>query len=206
MYKYYILALILGCLLKIYDDLYDNNLYAFFNISKEKLYINEFLKISIIMAGTILFVKFYMIYVLFVIFNTTAYLIKRSEYGPFELSGLFACFLLLPFIHLKKDNFIENICYTIITILGTIFLEKICNFINIEYSYSKLISRLLGSIYILIVLMTNILKNQGTILCLIVSLSYLVTSCIFQYILINYEKEIQQSNLKIKKKKRKKLK
>ena len=37
MYKYYILAFIHGCLLKIYDDLYDNNLYAFFNISKEKL-------------------------------------------------------------------------------------------------------------------------------------------------------------------------
>jgi len=200
MYKYYILAFILGCLLKIYDDLYDNNLYAFFNISKEKSYINEFLKISIIMAGTVLSMNFYMFYILIVLFNTTTYLIKPSEYGRFELSGLFACYLLLPFIQWKNDTCTENIIYVALTILGTIFIEK--HFINIEYSCSKLVYRLVCGLLSVLGLMANIIKNQGTVVFVIVGSTYLLTSCIFQYILITYEKEIQQSNLKNKKRKK----
>jgi hypothetical protein len=199
MYEY--LAFILGCLLKIYDDLYDNNLYAFFNISNKK-YVNEFLKISIIMAGTILYVKFYMFYILFVLFNTTAYLIKTSEYGAFELSGLVASYLLFPFVEWK--NVTENINSILITIIGTIFIEKICNFINIEYSYSKLICRLsLLIIYILLV-WTNVFNNQGTNIFIIAGCGYCLLSCIFQYILLTYQKEIKQSNLKKRKRKRKK--
>ena len=42
MNKYYVLSLILGILCKLYDDLYDNDLYEYFNISKEnKSYLNE---------------------------------------------------------------------------------------------------------------------------------------------------------------------
>ena len=203
MYKYYILAFIHGCLLKIYDDLYDNNLYAFFNISKEKSYINEFLKISIIMIGAIFYVNFYMFYVIFVLINITTFFIKPSDYGSFELSGLIVSILLFPFINWKNDSITHYSLIVIsILLLGSYFVEKICNCINIEYSYTKLLYRFIGFIFCTLVLSSKYIKNEGIIILLIDLIGFLLTSCIFQYILITYEKEIQQSNLKNKKRKR----
>ena len=207
MYKYYILAFILGCLLKIYDDLYDNNLYAFFNISKEKSYINNFLKISIIMAGSVLFVKFYMFYLIFVMINIATFFIKTSDYGSFELSGLIVSILLFPFINWKNDSITHySIIFISILFLFLYFIEKICNCINIEYSYTKLLYRFFGIIFFTLVLLSKYIKNKGIIIFLIHLIGYLIISCIFQFILVTYEKEIKQSNLKIKNKKRKKLK
>ena len=209
MNKYYILSIVIGILNKLYDDIYDNNLYKTLGISKKnKLYLNEFLKCSFALGLAVISINFPFFFVGFFVMNIITYFIKKDEYGAYELSGLIASFILIPYFNWKNDQeYITNTFLVFFSLIGGYFLDKICNLVkNTEYSNTKLVTRGIISIcaFLCILIDNNILGlivPKSVIICGYFLIGYLSTSCIFQYLLIN---KIIKAPIKIKKNKKNK--
>ena len=103
-YKYYILSFVIGVLHKIHDDMYDNDLYDYFNINENKLYLNELLKIMFGIGFTIISREFIFFYIWFVLINILLLFMKKSDYGVYEFTGLISSIILLPFLKWKLDD------------------------------------------------------------------------------------------------------
>ena len=199
MSKYYILSLFLGIIHKLYDDLFDNNLYEYFNIKKSKIkYVNELLKCLFILGYAVLSLRFLYFYIFFSLINAVLYFIKKDEYGPYEFSGILSSIILLPFLNWGENSeYKQNIIYISCLFIGCFILEKKCNIINCEYSYTKLFFRTVTLIIFILLLILNnkfnIFSKTIIVICLF-NIGYLLTSCIFQYILLQKNKEIQCAN------------
>lgn len=192
MHKYYLLALFNGIVHKLYDDLYDNNLYEYFNIKLEhKGYVNELLKCLFGISFTILSLKYPFFLIIFIILNVILYFLDKSAYGAYELSGLISSFIIIPFVDFSFDNKIYDYLLIIIMMISYYIIEKLF-FINIEYSSKKLYIRTLISIVLTCILLLNNYYNtfsNNIIICLLFALGYMITSCIFQIILLNKNKD-----------------
>lgn len=208
---FYIFSIVLGIIHKLYDDLYDNNLYEYFNIKKKNIkYINEFLKCIFSIGFTILSIHFLYFYIFFITTNIILYILKKDEYGPYEFSGLISLIILLPFFLNWKDitQYRQEIIYVSSLLLGCFIMEKLVNVINSEYSYTKLTVRFSSLLIFIVLLFLNNKFNIFTDTVIIISLfniGYLFTSCIFQCILLNMSKSNKIPN-KIKKAKNNKRK
>jgi hypothetical protein len=190
MNKYYILSLVIGVLHKLYDDLYDNSLYDYFHIEQKDIaYLNEFLKCMFVLGYAVLSLNFVFFYVFFSAVNIILYLIKKSEYGPYEFSGFLSSFVLLPFLKWDStENYQKDILCIVTLFVGCFLLEKICNRNkNTEYSYTKLVSRVSAFVATLLILGANFFFNflsPSLVVIFLFNIGYLLTSCVFQYILL----------------------
>jgi hypothetical protein len=226
--KLLFLLFIAGAFIKIYDDLNDNNLFEYFNILKEKDYINYLLIGFNYICGIMLTLKLPLCFIIiYIVYLYHFFTDKKAWLQPYEFNG-FLFLSLLSLYLLFFENLIGKILdeckilyllicdkyiyiyYIIITLFITIVYTTYIEFvilINTEFSYKKLISRFLLVIIFIVVFIINdlyfpnIFNNQNY--CLIYGSSYLLTSCIFQVILIRKDR-IEKSLKKEKKKSKKK--
>ena len=227
-----LLLFILGVSVKIYDDLNDNNLFEFFNISKEKNYINHFLIGFHYICWTMSALKLPLCNILIYIFYLYTYFIDNKALSqPYEFNGFLLMSLLSLYLlffenligkildECKKIYLYLSLCEKYIYILYIIILYIIIFFItivyityiefviliNTEFSYKKLISRFLLIIFLIVVFIINHLYFPNIFNYFILYfIGYCLTSCIFQIILIR--KDRIEKSLKKEKKSLKKAK
>ena len=189
MNKYNILSLLIGVILKLYDDIYDNNLYDSLGILKKNIpYINEFLKSLFIIGFSLISVKYPYFYIFFFIINLLGYIFLRKDYGYFETCGLFASLILIPFINWNNnENNSKNIYFILHILLFIYIFEILMKFKDIEVSNLKLIYRIVClSILLILILLDskiNILTESMRIIVFF-GLGYAITSSIFQKLLL----------------------
>ena len=189
-YLYYALSLFTGIIMKIYDDLYDNDLYETFGI-KNKIFVNELLKCSTIICGVIISLKNTFFFILFIIMNIFAYLIKKDEYKEYETAGMISSLIIIPF--LNYENLFKNIndlYFFILCLIFTFILEIKSGVIEDEYSFKKLIQRSFGTIASIIFLFFNFYTNYSYLssdvnFTMIGITGYILTSSLFQAFLLH---------------------
>ena len=231
--KLLFLLFIAGVSVKIYDDLNDNNLFEYFNILKEKDYINHFLIGFHYICYTIFALKLPICATIIYIYYLNNFFIDKNAFNqPYEFTGLILSSLMILYLLLFEkligkivDEYTKlylllsnnNIIYIIIYIIcifciSVVYIIYIECFIvlNTEFSYKKLISRFLWVIILIVVFIINHLYfpnifNYSILYCF----GYFLTSCIFQIILIRkdrIEKSLKKSKKKEIKSKRKEIK
>ena len=211
--KYFILALFLGMICKIYDDLVDNNLYKNFNISnKNKPYVDDILKGFFIIGFSIISIEYPLLYILFLITNLLTFILidEVSFSNSYEFSCFISPLLLFPFLKWSNINeYTKDIFWSSLIISAGILIIGYDNKIideNKEYNNKKMYTRLLNLI-ILICLMLNrsfVYISLDLLPYIIFSIGYLFISCISQYCLINnIWKNGNSNDTKIKNKKKK---
>ncbi len=187
-YLYYSLSLFAGIIAKIYDDLYDNDLYETFGI-KNKIFITEILKCLVSICIVILSLKNIYFFIWLALVNIVSYFMKPDEYGDYEIALLISMPILIPFLNydiLLKN--INNVCLILLVyIIGYIFWEGKSGVIEDEYSLKKLIQRSTSTIFLIILLFFNFYTEylsidiNYVIICII---GYLFTSSLFQAFLL----------------------
>uniref|UniRef100_A0A6C0CQH3 Uncharacterized protein n=1 Tax=viral metagenome TaxID=1070528 RepID=A0A6C0CQH3_9ZZZZ len=188
--KYFSLAVFLGIICKLYDDIVDNNLYSYFNISNEnEPYFNEIMKSLFIIGYTVLSIEYPLFLIIFTIICLGQYINCNQDFNSYDFSCFVSPIILLPF--LKLNNIVEYKklvlwLFVILVPVGTAELisntEK-----NKEYSTQKLVSRLFGLfIAIALVIYNSHLDLPNSLLPIILFLlGYSLVSCITQYCLLN---------------------
>ena len=218
--KLLFVSFLYGFIMKLYDDLNDNNLFEYFNILKEKDYINHFLIGVFYICLTISAFKHPVLFVyntLFFVFNS--FYDKKEFDNPHEYTCLIISILLTLYL-LFFENLIGNtfdVCKNLYLLLSNkkyIYILIICfiimiifiyieySLINTEYSYKKLFIRfcMLITAIISFMITKDILPNI-IIYHMIYNFGYYPTSCIFQIILIRKDR-IGKSLKKAKKEKK----
>ena len=200
---YNILLLYSGILQKIYDDIYDNNLYKSFGISnKNKQYLNEFLKSSFGISFCIISINYPGFFVYYVLLNIIGYFIKKSEFGPYEITGLLSALTIIPFFIYKNienyKTYKTDFIYIFCLMIGVIIVDTICNLNkNSEYSYTKFNLRLCGIFILTISIIINNYYNIFTnslVAFFMYLIGYSITSCIFQILLLKKYIKIPTKN------------
>lgn len=150
-----ILAILVGIICKVYDDLNDNAVFFESNcrfFRDNKLYINEFLKsvFGFILTFLSTFTIFPLLF--FVVFNWIQYIMQKGVgfEEPYEYSGLYSSTILLVFmmIYHGKDIFSKNTFYSIGGFIGGfvysyafVYLFDVCLTPKTEFSYQKALVR-----------------------------------------------------------------
>jgi len=203
MIRYFILALFGGILLKIYDDIHDNNLYQTFNLTKYKHYVNAYLKSSYMLVFAILGTNFPFLFISHFLANVVTFIgSKTADYGPFEYSGMVAVLLLIPFIKWKNETHINrSIGFVVCTVICAYVLDILICEIEVEYSAKKLISRVFFTLFLVIFLLfKNFTVSNSIIASVLYVIGYMGTSCIFQVYLLSNKHHIKNKNRKKQKK------
>lgn len=198
---YYVISLLGGIIHKIYDDLYDNDLYETFGI-KNKIFVNELLKSLMIICFTIISLKNAYLFILFFSVNIILYLAKKDDFEEYEMSSMISILILIPF--LNYQNLFKNINDLYFLILGYVFviiLEIKTGVIEDEYSLKKLIQRLYFTFSLIILLFFNFYTNYSYLssdinYSIIVMIGYSLTSSLFQaFLLYKNSKNILSSSI-----------
>ena len=175
--------------MKLYDDIYDNNLYDSLGILKKNIpYINEFLKSLFIIGFSLISVKYPYFYIFFFTINLLGYIFLRKDYGYFETCGLFTSLILIPFINWNNnENNSKNIYFILHISLFIYIFEILMKFKDIEVNNLKLIYRIVClSILLILILLDskiNILTESMRIIVFF-GIGYAITSSIFQKLLL----------------------
>lgn len=191
---YFLLATLFAIFQKIYDDFYDNNLYEKFFINKDtEPYFNEFFKNSNAILLTILSLYSIVFFLWFTLINLVTLSFNKKDYGPYEFSALLATSILLFFINWKdlcvNETLYQFLGFLLFSSTFAYIFEKVIGVYNIEFSYKKLISRLItlfvASSFLLLNYLFDFIKlNKGINMCLYYIIGYMLTSCTFQIILL----------------------
>ena len=188
--KYFSLAVFLGIICKLYDDIVDNNLYSYFNISNEnEPYFNEIMKSLFIIGYTVLSIEYPLFLIIFTIICLGQYINCNQDFNSYDFSCFVSPIILLPF--LKLNNIVEYeklVLWLPVILVPVVTAELISNTEkNKEYSRKKLVSRIFGLfIAIALVIYNSHLGLPNSLLPIILfSLGYTLVSCITQYCLIN---------------------
>lgn len=189
MNSYYGLSLLLGIVHKVYDDIYDNNLYDRIGVPLERIpYVNEFLKCVFGLGYAVISLQYMLFYLFFTVVNVLLYFLKKSEYGAYESMGLLSSLILIPFLCWRREDSIKDIGFLGVLFAGCVALEKMCNYhLNSEYSSRKLWSRSIALVVLVVLLFINIhfhFLSESINIILLFNMGYLLTSCIFQYYLL----------------------
>lgn len=185
--KFYILAFLLGILCKVYDDIYDNNLYEVFGIKSEiKPYFNHILKSTFIIGFTVLSLNSPMFLIFSYLTNALCFYNCKDDYPPYEFSVFFAPIIILPFLNWATFSLTYwHVLFFFNTILFCYIVEKSCNMDkNKEYSRRKLLTRFVMLLATCCALF--VLEHVPHFLILIMgfSIGYLAVSCITQVALV----------------------
>ena len=189
MNQYYILVFIIAVIVKIYDDIYDNDLYESLGISKKNIpYINEFLKSLFILGFSLVSIEYPFFFIFFTLINLAGYFFT-PDYGAFELAGMISSIILIPFFKWNRDEkYFINIVSILTGLIIAYMSEIIFNFKDVEFSYMKLIYRTFFLFIIILTLLINMTFNfltESMIVILLFAMGYIIPNSIFQYLLIN---------------------
>jgi|SaaInlStandDraft_5_1057022.scaffolds.fasta_scaffold30026_3 hypothetical protein len=189
--KYHILSFFVGIIIKLYDDLYDNDLYDEFGVNKE--YTTEILKLSGIVGFTIIALKYSYVYLFFVFTCLPAYFINKYDYGVYEVSGLVSSIIAIPFMKWGESKYIfSNIVSIFVVIVFAYIIEVISNSVkNTEYSDIKLLVRsnfVLGCLSNYCFFPIIDIYSPSLKITLTFWTGYMATSCFFQYFLLTRDK------------------
>ena len=196
-YKYHILAFFIGGVLKMYDDLNDNSfLFDYLKIAKHKDYINEILKMLFGIGFTIISLKNFLFFLIFVIINIEAYYMCKQDYNVFEISGIISSVLLIPFTNIFKEINLNDILILSLSVIWFFGFEYCSTVIKEEYSYKKLIQRT-GAFLVLTTLFFinntfNLVTTKLNTIYLFTS-GYTLISSIFQYIMIKRAEALKET-------------
>ena len=190
--KYLSLALFLGIICKIYDDLSDNDLYSHFGISYEVTpYIEDILKGFFLLGFAILSIKHPFFLILFTAINVMLYFREKRDFPSYEFSGFVSPILLLPFLEWnEKNDYYKNIIWSLIILVIALLSEKMHyskNDKDREYSNKKLLVRF-GLVLVLscaIFFSTSLYITSDILHLFYFGLGYLFISSITQYCLVN---------------------
>lgn len=190
--RYLILALFLGIICKIYDDLSDNDLYSHFGISYEVTpYIEDILKGFFLLGFAILSIKHPFFLILFTAINLMLYFREKQDFPSYEFSGFVSPILLLPFLEWnEKHDYYKNIIWSLIILVIALLSEKMHyskNDKDREYSNKKLLVRF-GLVLVLscaIFFSTSLYITSDILHLFYFGLGYLFISSITQYCLVN---------------------
>ena len=190
--KYIMLALFLGIICKIYDDLSDNNLYSNFGISYEDIpYIEDILKGFFLLGFAILSVKHPFFLILFTALNLMLYFVEKRDFNSYEFSGFVSPIILIPFLEWnEKNDYFKNIIWLLILLAIYLLSEKSHDSKNDkerEYSNKKLLVRF-GLLLVLscaIFFSTSLFITSDLLHLFYFGLGYLFISSITQYCLVN---------------------
>ena len=189
--KYIALAVFLGIICKIYDDVADNMLYHNFNISDDNIcYVDDILKGLFIIGFSILSINNPFFLISFTILNALLYFICKADFKSYEFSSFVSPIILLPFLKWNKEinYYLANIIWLIILLILLIILEKNSNKEkNKEYSKKKLFMRLFFFLLILVgcPYSSSLYITSDILKVLYFCGGYLFVSCITQYCLLN---------------------
>ena len=135
MNKYYFLAVFLGIICKINDDLVDNDLFGYFNLNKE--YTSEILKIISTISATTLSLKYPLVWVMFASISIHSLLVPR-DYEIFEKAGFISLNILIPFLNFASINIYE--LGIILWVWFYAYVSEVSsNMINEEFSIKKIV-------------------------------------------------------------------
>jgi hypothetical protein len=188
--SYYILSLFVGIICKIYDDLFDNDLYDEFGI-KNKLFVNELLKCLFTICSVIISLKNTYFFILFFIINVSICLMNPDDFKEYELAGLISGLILIPF--LNYENLFQNIndlYFIILFFIGLIITEKTTKIIDEEYSFKKLVQRSIATFCLIIFLFFNsytkyLYMSNNFNYIIVWTIGYTLTSSLFQLFLLH---------------------
>jgi hypothetical protein len=187
---YYVLSLFAGIIFKIYDDLFDNDLYDEFGI-KNKIFVNELLKCLFAICFTTISLKNTYFFISFFMINVSICLMKPDDFKEYELAGLMSCLILIPF--LNYENLFQNmndLYFIILCFIGLIMTEKTSKIIEEEYSLKKLLQRFISTIVLILVLFFNSYTNYSYLsnnfnYIIVWTIGYTFTSSLFQLFLLH---------------------
>jgi len=190
--RYLILALFLGIICKIYDDLLDNNLYSNFGISYiDTPYIEDILKGFFLLGFATLSIKHPFFLILFTAINLMLYFREKRDFPSYEFSGFVSPILLIPFLEWnEKNDFYKNIIWSIIILVISLLSEKSHDSKNEkerEYSNKKLLVRF-GLVLVLtcaIFYSTSLHITSDILHMFYFGIGYMFISSITQYCLVN---------------------
>ena len=187
--KYIVLALFLGIICKIYDDLSDNNLYSHFEISDEKKpYVDDTMKGLFIIGFTILSIENPMFLISFTTINLLFYFKKKEDFTSYDFSGFISPIILLPFLKWNNINDYKKIILWIcLVVLAAWIVEKSGPAVNGEYSIKKMTSRCTALFMtILAIMLSSYLDIPTSVLQMYYfGAGYVFISSITQYCLVN---------------------
>ena len=187
--KYFYLAVFLGIICKLYDDIVDNNLYSYFNVSKEnEPYFNEIMKGLFIIGYTVLSIDYPLFLIIFTIICLGQYINCNQDFNSYDFSCFVSPIILLPFLKFNMIEYKKLVFWLSVILVPVGTAELISNTEkNKEYSIQKLVSRLLGLfIAIVLVIFNSELDLPNSLLPIVLFLlGYSLVSCITQYCLLN---------------------
>ena len=200
-YTLSVFSIILGAFVKIYDDMNDNKLFKYNKfLKKYKKYINEFLKLSIAGLFTIISFNDFIFCYFFTILNVLySFLDIPAFSNSYEFSGLICSCLLCIYLYFTNKIKIIYIIITLLFIFESVFIYyffEMILFNNIEFGINKLIFRFIIIISIILFLIILYFKFNYCfyifINCLLITISYTSTSCMFQIFLICNDKKVKK--------------
>jgi len=188
--KYFSLAVFLGIICKVYDDIGDNNLYSYFNISKEnEPYFNEIMKGLFIISYTVLSIDYPLFLIIFTLICLGQYINCNEDFNSYDFSCFISPIILLPFIKWDTiDNYGKLGLWSFISLFLVAITESISNTEkNKEYNTKKIVSRTFALlIAITLVVYNSQLDIPDNFLPILLFLAgYCLVSCITQFCLIN---------------------
>lgn len=182
--KYKLLAILFGFVLKLHDDLNDNDLYNLLKIPNSE-YVNEFLKAMIYMIFVTISLKYKTFWAsVCCIFSMGSFYDRNAYNQPFEKCALICaiCFgVLLPSITISLPLILA------ILVMNIIYYYEILFFAAKEFSKMKFWFRFGLIIFVSLTIKFSHFLGlpKGVELCLYFLASYAFTSAIFQALLNN---------------------
>jgi hypothetical protein len=197
-----LLIFLCGASVKVYDDLNDNDLFEYFNISKEKEYINQFLIGFHYIFLTVISLKLPVVYFSICAIMLPQIILDRKAFDDSYECSIVVVFFLLALYLLFFENVLVQIYRFVFSLLNPehihffifyfimlylMYFFDINQFKKIEFGYKKLLIRLFLCCVlfsaIVINYLTNIVPNEWLYFFLYL-IGYLFVSCIFQVILL----------------------
>ena len=182
-------SLIAGICCKLYDDLNDMDLFDTFGIdwiSKNKLYINEFLKGMHFTLFGMIISKCPIFAFGILILNSPLFIFNTKAFDTYEFSGFMVVCILCGYFIISNSTKLNTLHFSRILFEVLIYFMTMTivelPFMNIESNYTKLFQRILCVICVTIhILVSSSCDNCHMIPCLYYCLGYLIVSCLFQY-------------------------
>ena len=187
---YFKLAVFLGIICKLYDDIVDNNLYGHFSISNDnKPFFNEIMKGLFIIGYTTISIEYPFFMITFTAINAMLYFNCKDDFNSYDFSSFVSPIILIPFMNWNEANVYYKNIILLLLILSIVVLTEIVRYgkENIEYSNKKMVTRLilLGLLICIIPFSSSMHITTDILQLFYFGIGYLFMSCISQYCLLN---------------------
>jgi hypothetical protein len=179
-----VLTFIAGAICKLYDDIFDNQLYTGPYVG----YVNEFLKGMHYILLTYVSSTYIYPVLMSVLINGPVFVFDRSAFGTYETAGMAAFALWACYLVVSNVAQLNSVVFMIVAghmLLTYLFEVGLCK--NVEYGYKKLCIRGTSATFFASVLIANAYFQylpDEYLYCLWYIVGYCVVSFFFQTYLI----------------------